>query len=253
MHNSKEIALALLVRTHLKYWKFQCLVHQESPYQYSKTIVCIYIYIWWFRCFPRLSEFVTIPENRMLIVWKVWVVLSSHQGRGENGYGSFCSAVFSAKVLHCLEGTKGVPRKGVWTSVDMRVWTLKEWRVKHYQTSCCLRPPFLGNPLVPSRVDHIIYYVMLLYSILIYIYIYIYVFLLGPACLFRLVSFVKCKHPERWSLGHCKRSIGNLRWGRCWRLERQQVQGEASIYSSLSNFVSHGSPSSSPLPEQSLE
>ena len=49
-------------------------------------------------------------------------------------------------------GTKGVPRRGVWTSVDMRVWTCNELRVKHDQTSCYLQPPFLGTPLVPSRV-----------------------------------------------------------------------------------------------------
>ena len=51
-----------------------------------------------------------------------------------------------------LRGTKGVPRKGVWTSVDTRVWACREFRAKHDQTSCCLRPPFLGTPLVPSRL-----------------------------------------------------------------------------------------------------
>ena len=50
-----------------------------------------------------------------------------------------------------LRGAKGGPRKGVWTSVDMRVWTCKESRVKHDQTRCYLRPPFLGTPFVPSR------------------------------------------------------------------------------------------------------
>ena len=51
----------------------------------------------------------------------------------------------------CLRGTKGVPRKWVWTSVNMRVWTCKEWGVKQYQTSGYLRPPFLETPLVPSK------------------------------------------------------------------------------------------------------
>ena len=55
-------------------------------------------------------------------------------------------------VDKCLRGTEGVPRKGVWTSVDRRVWPCKESRAKHDQTSCCLRPPFLGTLLVPSRV-----------------------------------------------------------------------------------------------------
>ena len=41
-----------------------------------------------------------------------------------------------------LRGTKSVPRKGVGTSVasvNMRVWTCKESRAKHNQTSCYLR------------------------------------------------------------------------------------------------------------------
>ena len=45
-----------------------------------------------------------------------------------------------------LRRTKGVPRKGVQTSVSMRVRTCKEVRVKHDPTSCNLRPPFLGTP-----------------------------------------------------------------------------------------------------------
>ena len=48
-----------------------------------------------------------------------------------------------------LRGAKGVPRKGVGTSVNMRVCTCKEVRVKHNQTICFLRPPLLGTPLVP--------------------------------------------------------------------------------------------------------
>ena len=50
-----------------------------------------------------------------------------------------------------LRGAKGVPRKGVWASVNMRVWACNESRAKCDQTSCYLRPPFLGSPLVPSR------------------------------------------------------------------------------------------------------
>ena len=56
-----------------------------------------------------------------------------------------------------LRGTKGVPRKGVWASVNTRVWICKELNAKHDQTGCYLRPPFLGTPLVPSRLlrrDH---------------------------------------------------------------------------------------------------
>ena len=51
-----------------------------------------------------------------------------------------------------LKGTKGVPRKGIGTSVNMRACTSKESRVKHDQTSCRLRPPILGTALVPSRL-----------------------------------------------------------------------------------------------------
>ena len=50
-----------------------------------------------------------------------------------------------------LRGAEGVPRKGAWASVDVRVWTCKESGAKHNQTRCHLRPPLLGTPLVPSR------------------------------------------------------------------------------------------------------
>ena len=46
---------------------------------------------------------------------------------------------------------QGVPRKGVWTSVNARVWTCEELRVKHHRNSCFLRPPFLGTTLVLSK------------------------------------------------------------------------------------------------------
>ena len=51
-----------------------------------------------------------------------------------------------------LRGAKGVPRKGVRTSVNIRVWTCKEMRAKHGQTSFYSGPPCLGTPLVPSGV-----------------------------------------------------------------------------------------------------
>ena len=49
-----------------------------------------------------------------------------------------------------LRGSKGVPRKGVGTSVNMRVRTCEESRAKCGQTTCYLRPPFLGTPSVLS-------------------------------------------------------------------------------------------------------
>ena len=64
------------------------------------------------------------------------------------------SHVTSRCVTSCrvtsFRGTKGVPRKGVWTSVNIRVWTCKELRVRHDRTGCYLRPLFLGAPSVPS-------------------------------------------------------------------------------------------------------
>ena len=64
--------------------------------------------------------------------------------------------VYNHKYRHidmCLRGTKGIPRKGVGTSVNMRVRMCKESRVKHYQTSRCLRPPIFVASLAPSRVN----------------------------------------------------------------------------------------------------
>ena len=43
-------------------------------------------------------------------------------------------------------------RKGVWTSVNMRVWTRKELRAKHDQRSCYLRPPIPWDPLIPPNI-----------------------------------------------------------------------------------------------------
>ena len=43
--------------------------------------------------------------------------------------------------------TKGVPRKGVWTSVHTGAWACKESRAAHDPTSCYSQPPFLGTPL----------------------------------------------------------------------------------------------------------
>ena len=49
-------------------------------------------------------------------------------------------------IIISSSSTKGVPRKGVWTSVNVRVWTCKELKAEHDQTSCYSRPPFLGTP-----------------------------------------------------------------------------------------------------------
>ena len=59
---------------------------------------------------------------------------------------------FADTGMVTLTGTQGVPRMGVWTSVNMRGWTCEELRAKHNQASCCyLWPPCLGTPLLPSR------------------------------------------------------------------------------------------------------
>ena len=67
-------------------------------------------------------------------------------------------------------GPKGVPRKGVWTSVKVKVRTCKELRVKHDQTSCYLRVPFLGTPL--SSLQTPLYYTILYYTIPYYTILY---------------------------------------------------------------------------------
>ena len=90
-----------------------------------------------------------------------------------------------------LRGTKVVPRKGVRTSVNMRVRTRKGSRAKHGQTIRCLRPPFLETPYkalqtrgsgvrrraVGTRcarnLQLYVFYVYLSLSLYIYIYIYI--------------------------------------------------------------------------------
>ena len=58
----------------------------------------------------------------------------------------------------CTSHSQPVPRRGVWTSVDVRVRMCKESRAKHYQTSCYSRPQFLWDPLssifMPDRGKH---------------------------------------------------------------------------------------------------
>ena len=62
------------------------------------------------------------------------------------------SVVYHSIIYLIWWGTEGVPRKGVWASVNTSVWTCKWLRVSHNQASCDLPPPFLGTPLVPSRL-----------------------------------------------------------------------------------------------------
>ena len=95
--------------------------------RYIHTCVCIYIYI----CFGGRTA------DQMLR-------RSSFRTRSQ-------ADPRMERWTKCLRGTKGVPRKGVWASVNMRVRTCKELSGKHDQTSCYLWPPFLGTPLVPSR------------------------------------------------------------------------------------------------------
>ena len=61
------------------------------------------------------------------------------------------SARRASHGVQLLGATKRVPRKGAWTSVDMRVQTCNELRAKHDQSSCYVRPPVFGTPLVSSR------------------------------------------------------------------------------------------------------
>ena len=55
------------------------------------------------------------------------------------------------RTPNMFKRNQGGPKEEGLTSVDIRVWTCKELRAKHYQTSCSSRPPFLGTPLISPR------------------------------------------------------------------------------------------------------
>ena len=74
---------------------------------------------------------------------------SGHDLRDLNVDTDACSKTLFRKAPDSLRGTKRVARKGVRTSVTMRVWTCEGMRVKHNQASDYLRPPFIGTPYLP--------------------------------------------------------------------------------------------------------
>ena len=98
-----------------------------------------------------------------------------------------------------LRGTKGVPRKGVWTSVSTRVWTPKEWRAKHGQTSCCLQTPHSSGPpqlppesrlraLAPGCAPLYIYIYIYIYHNAVCIHVYIYIYRYTYICIYVHIS-----------------------------------------------------------------
>ena len=63
-----------------------------------------------------------------------------------------------------FRGTKGAPKERGWNTGPYEGSKCKESRAKDDQTSCCLRPPILGTPLVPfsstnNSSNSIIYYI----------------------------------------------------------------------------------------------
>ena len=92
----------------------------------------------------------------------------------------------STRFVTGLRGTKGVPRKGARTSVDMRVRACKELGVERDRTGCYLRPPFLGTPpefplglggRCPSAAARVNIYIYIYIYIYAYVYIYIYIYI----------------------------------------------------------------------------
>ena len=56
-------------------------------------------------------------------------------------------------AIHPAKGNSGGPKEGGFEHRStMRVWTCKELRAKRDRTGCYVRPPFLGSPLVLSRI-----------------------------------------------------------------------------------------------------
>ena len=125
--------------------------------------ICIYIYIYiyiciWGSCKTKTTscmtpERMTSPWHVVRLVYVRWCVAVQIEWERERGRGREGKRERERGTdIIVLEGTRGVPRKGVWRSINMRIWACEELRAKHYQTSSYLRLPFLGTPLVPSRM-----------------------------------------------------------------------------------------------------
>ena len=92
---------------------------------------------------------------------------------------------------------------------DQQSWKTRPATLVPATTSNKIEPMTRANKNAPNYIYIYIYIYTYTY---IYIYTHMYIYIYFVLCfLFRLVRCVKCKHPERWSLGHCMRSIGNLR------------------------------------------
>ena len=61
----------------------------------------------------------------------------------------YCEAGFAMQLP--FKGNQGGPKEGGSNIGQPEGLNSKELRVKHDRTSCYIRPPFLGTPLVPSR------------------------------------------------------------------------------------------------------
>ena len=89
---------------------------------------------------------------------------------------SFIGFLFQCWHTHpqCLRGAKGVPRKGVWTSVNMRVWTCKETRSNQLLITTPI-PWDLPTSLL-TVFCKLFSFIYMLYVMYIYIYIYIHTY-----------------------------------------------------------------------------
>ena len=128
-----------------------------THYTYTHIYICIYIIVILLIIVLIIVTLITVYHEQPN---QLFESTQGYQSRGsQHLFNTSPKCVRPSKwfgqstPLFIISGTKGVPRKGVWTSVKMRVWTCKESRVNNKQTSCYLRPPFLGTPLVPSRPE----------------------------------------------------------------------------------------------------
>ena len=105
--------------------------------------MCIYIYIYIHK-YMYIYIYIYIYNEVKFLSSEGEAVASRRWSEVEEGGRRF------AACEGTLEGTNGGPTEEGLNSVNMRVGTCKKLGVNHDHISCCLRPPFLGTPLVPS-------------------------------------------------------------------------------------------------------
>ena len=97
---------------------------------------CVVFCISGFRCKLIMLSLKCVLARLTSSVRKEW---GTELNRTEKLYKHPSAAKQEETCDWCLMGTTGVPRKGVWTTVNVRVWTCKQFRAKHdraWTTSC---------------------------------------------------------------------------------------------------------------------